>query len=115
MQIHRGEIWWADLGIPQGSEPGYRRPVLVLQSDSFNESRIATAICAALTTNTRLAVAPGNVFLSKEESELSKDSVINISQIVTLDKGCLIEKAGLVRPSTMKEVEEGIRLILNLI
>jgi len=115
MQIHRGEIWWADLGIPQGSEPGYRRPVLVLQSDSFNESRIATIVCVALTTNIRLSVAPGNVLLPKDESELSKDSVVNISQIVTLDKDCLIEKVCLVRPSTMKEVEEGIRLILNLV
>ena len=115
MQIHRGEIWWADLGIPEGSSPGYRRPVLVLQSDSFNESRIATVICVALTTNTHLSVAPGNVLLQKDESELKKDSVINISQIVTLDKECLIEKICLVRPSTIKEVEEGIRLILNMI
>jgi mRNA interferase MazF len=110
MQIHRGEIWWADLGIPQGSGPGYRRPVLVLQSDSFNESRIATAVCVALSTNTRLAEAPGNVLLSKDESELSKDSVINISQIVTIDKDCLMRENMSCPTSTMKEVEEGIRL-----
>lgn len=114
MPIRRGEIRWADLGVPSGSAPGFRRPVLILQSDSFNESRIATVICAVLTSNLRLAEAPGNVLLESEESGLDRNSVVNVSQIVTLDKSCLDARVGYVQPSTLRRVEEGLRLVLDL-
>jgi mRNA interferase MazF len=90
LQILRGEVWWADLPEPRGSEPGYRRPVLVVQADSFNRSRIHTVIIAVLTTNIELAEAPGNVLLPAGSSGLSRDSVVNVSQILTLDRGFLI-------------------------
>ena len=82
----RGEIWWVDLGIPFGSEPGYKRPVLIIQDNSFNESNINTIIVVPLTTNLNIATAPGNVLLSRKDTNLSKDSVVNVSQIVTLDR-----------------------------
>ncbi|QEN09153.1 type II toxin-antitoxin system PemK/MazF family toxin [Oceanispirochaeta crateris] len=110
----RGEIWWVDLGIPFGSEPGYKRPVVVIQEDSFNKSRIQTVIVASVTSNLSLADAPGNVYLEKEESKLPKDSVINISQIVTLDKQRLIEKAAILPSTLMIEVDYGLRIILNM-
>ncbi|TGK22050.1 type II toxin-antitoxin system PemK/MazF family toxin, partial [Leptospira stimsonii] len=82
----RGDIWWVDLGIPFGSEPVFKRPVLIIQDDSFNESNISTVVSIAITSNLNLSEAPGNVLISKKESNLSKDSVVNVSQIVTLDK-----------------------------
>ena len=112
--MNRGEIWWADLPAPIQSEPGYRRPVLVLQSDSFNQSRITTVVCAAITSNTRLAEMPGNVELSVRESNLQKQSVVNISQIITLDKDFLSECVGSVTATTMRKVNDGLRLILDL-
>ncbi len=114
MTIQRGDIWWADLGLPQGSEAGYRRPVVVIQADSFNESRIRTVICIPLTTNLRLGEAPGNCFIRSEKSSLRKDSVANVSQIVTLDKTMLVEKVSTLPPGIFKEIEEGIKLILDL-
>jgi mRNA interferase MazF len=110
----RGEIWWVDLGVPSGSEPGFRRPVLIIQDDSFNESRIGTVIVAAITSNLNLADAPGNVPLQKKESGLTKDSVVNMSQIVTVDKDRLLERAGKLRSDRMREVESGMRLVLGL-
>jgi len=92
--IQRGEIYWANLPEPTGSEPGYRRPVLVIQSDDFNRSRIATAIVVVITSNLKLAEAPGNVLLPKKATGLSKDSVANISQVLTVDKRFLTEKIG---------------------
>ncbi len=112
--MQRGDIWWADLPEPAGSGVGYRRPVLVIQADAFTQSRIATVIAVAITSNLRLAAAPGNVFIATTESGLPKDSVINVSQIVTLDKAMLESRAGRVSARTLTRIEEGIRLVLDL-
>lgn len=112
--IRRGEIWWADLPDPRGSEPGFRRPVLIIQADSFNRSRIGTVVAAALTSNLRLAAAPGNVLLRGGASGLKRDSVVNVSQIVVLDKVELAGRVGVLRPALQKEVDAGLRLILDL-
>jgi mRNA interferase MazF len=110
----RGEIWWADLGVPLGSEPGFRRPVLVVQGDSFNRSRISTTVVVAITSNTALAGAPGNVSLRREDSGLSRDSVINVSQIATLDKRRLETRITSVPRSTLESVDTGLALVLGL-
>jgi mRNA interferase MazF len=112
--MRRGEIWWASLMSPRGSEPGYRRPVLVVQADPFNQSRIRTVVCVAITSNMRLAAAPGNVVLKKRDSGLAKDSVINVSQIVTLDRATLTARAGTIRARHLEEVDSGLRLVLGL-
>ena len=114
MVVKRGEIWWADLPEPTGSEPGYRRPVLIIQADDFNRSQIATVIALAITSNTKLANAPGNVLLSKKQTGLSKTSVANISQAITIDKNFLTEKTGCLDSKTFKKIESGLRLILKL-
>ena len=110
----RGEIWWADLGEPRGSEPGHRRPVLVVQEDHFNQSRLATVIVLSLTSNLRYENFPGNVFLSSMESGLEKDSVINITQLTTIDKSWLDTYVADVPRSTMMQVEAGLSLVLGL-
>ncbi len=110
--MKRGEIWWAELSEPTGSEPGYRRPVVIVQSNAFNKSRISTIIVVALTTNLRLAMAPGNVKLSSGKTGLGRESVANISQIITVDKQFLTEKIGLIDHTTMQQIDEGIRLVL---
>ena len=110
----RGEIWWADLGLPFGSEPGFRRPVLVVQDDAFNTSRIQTTVVVSITSNPALAGAPGNVLLAKAESGLSKGGVINVSQIGTLDKRRLVAKVGSLPKRLMDDVEVGIGLVLGL-
>ena len=92
MVIERGQVWWADLGEPDGSEPGFRRPVLIVQSDAFNRRRIRTVIAVVLTANLRLVDAPGNVLVPAKASGLPKDSVANVSQVVTLDKNFLTER-----------------------
>jgi len=112
--MRRGEIWWASLPDPRGSEPGYRRPVLIVQSDGFNQSSIQTVIVAAITSNLHVADAPGNVMLRRRESRLSKDSVINVSQLVTLSKSFLVDLVGRVPPARIREVEDGLRLSLSL-
>jgi len=112
--IQRGEIWWAALPAPSGTEPGYKRPLLIVQSDDFNRSRIHTIIAVVITSNFRLSDAPGNVYLPPKSSGLSKDSVANVSQLVTVDKSFLIEKAGKLRASELQDVEAGIRLVLSL-
>jgi mRNA interferase MazF len=112
--MKRGEIWWASLPEPTGSGPGFRRPVLVLQSDPFNKSSISTVIVAAITSNLLIADAPGNVRLGKADSGLSKPSVINISQIVTLDRQLLTQRVRAVPAVSMRQVEEGLRLVLGL-
>lgn len=112
--MRRGDIWWADLPELAGATPGYRRPVLLLQADAFTNSRIATIIAVVITSNLRLATAPGNVLLRAAESGLPKDSVINVSQIITLDKLTLDERVGHVTARTLEEVENGIRLVLDL-
>jgi mRNA interferase MazF len=112
--VQRGEIWWANLPEPTGSEPGYRRPVLVVQSDEFNQSRIATVIAIVLTSNLKLAQAPGNVLLPSKVTRLSKDSVANISQVITVDKYFLTEKVGTLPRHLFEQVESGLRLVLDL-
>jgi len=112
--IQRGEIWWADLPEPRRSEPGYRRPVLVVQADSFNLSRIQTAVVAAITSNVELADAPGNVLLPARSAGLPRDSVVNVSQLLTLDRRFLTEHAGTLSPRLQRSVDEGLRTVLQL-
>jgi len=111
--IARGEIWWASLPAPNASEPGCRRPLLVIQSDDFNQSQINTVISTVLTSNLQLADAPGNVLLSKKESGLPKKSVVNVSQLITVDKSFFTEKICDISTLKLKEVEAGIRLVLS--
>lgn len=112
--MRRGEIWWAALGQPFGSAPGYRRPVVILQIDDFNESPIHTVIVAAVTSNTKLAAAPGNVLCSRRDTRLSKSSVVNVSQVATIDKQALLERVGALPATKLGQVEDGVRLVLGL-
>jgi len=112
--MQRGEIWWAALPAPPGSEPSYKRPLLIVQSDDFNRSRIHTVIAVVITSNLNLSDAPGNVYLSRRRSGLPKDSVANVSQLITVDKSFLIERAGKLRASELLEVEAGVRLVLSI-
>lgn len=112
--MYRGEIWWANLPNPVGSEPGYRRPVLVIQDDTFTQSRIRTIIVVIITSNVQLAEVPGNVLLPGEISGLPKDSVANVSQIFTVDKTFLVERVGALPDYLQDEVDEGLRTILYL-
>ncbi len=114
MVIKRGQIWWAELPEPVGSEPGYKRPLLIIQSNDFNKSKISTIIAAVITSNIRLTAAPGNILLSTKKSKLPKESVINISQLITIDKSFLTEKISTLPTSIMAKVDEGVRLILQL-
>jgi mRNA interferase MazF len=112
--MKRGDIWWADLGVGRGSQPAKRRPVLVVQSDPFNASRIGTVMVATITSNLRLADAPGNVRISKRSTKLPRDSVVNVSQVVTLDRSMLASLVGSLTPRVMGDVDEGLRLALGL-
>ena len=112
--LQRGEIWWADLPEPPRSEPGYPRPVLVIQANSFNRSHIQTVLVAVVTGNVELALAPGNVLLPADSSGLPRDSVVNVSQILTLDRRFLIEQAGTLPPRVQRAVHAGLRSILHL-
>ena len=112
--IHRGSVWWADLGEPQGNKPGKRRPVLVIQANSFNASRLNTTLAAVITSNTRLAAMPGNVFLPAATAGLPEDSVVNVTALVTLYKADLQAEAGQLPASLMHEVDRGLRSILGL-
>lgn len=112
--MYRGEIWWADLPNPIGSEPGYRRPVLIIQDDTFTQSLIRTVIVVIITSNLELANAPGNVLLPRDATGLSRDSVANVSQIFTVDKVFLTERVGLLPVSLQEEVDEGLRTVLYL-
>ena len=112
--MRRGEIWWASMSAPKESEPGYRRPVLVVQSNAFTASRIQTVLAAVLTSNLDLAAAPGNLMIKRKQSGLSRDSVINVSQVVTLNKTFLTERVGALSPKLMSAVDEGLRLVLGL-
>ena len=112
--MERGEIWWANLPESTGSMPGFHRPVLIVQSDFFNVSQIQTVIAAAITSNLQLLLAPGNVFLDASETGLPKDSVVNVSQIITINKSFLTEKITQLTPAKMQEIESGLRLVLSL-
>lgn len=114
MVVERGDVWWADLRAPRGSEPAFRRPILIVQADAFNHSRLNTVIGVTLTSNVRLVDAPGNVLLLKKVSGLPKDSVANVSQIVTIDRTFLSEKTGHITGQALKNVEAGLRLVLSL-
>jgi mRNA interferase MazF len=114
VDVRRGEIWWADLGEPRGSGPGFRRPVLIIQADEFNRSRISTVLVIVLTTNLRLVNAPGNVLVSAKAGGLPKDSVANVSQLVTLDRHYLDERIGRLPPRLMASVNAGLKLVLAL-
>ena len=110
--ISQGEIWWAELPLPKKSGPGLRRPVLVVQSDPFNRSRIATVVCVPLTSNVKWALMPGNVHLSARSTGLAKNSVANVSQIVSIDKSLLVERVGRLHTSKLDLVFSGIELVL---
>ena len=114
MVVERGQIWWADLDEPRGSEPGFRRPLLIVQDDAFNRSRIRTVVAVVLTSNLRLVDAPGNVLIPAKASGLPKDSVGNVSQIVTIDRDFLTEPAGKLRGQLMKAVDDGLRPVSSL-
>ncbi|MBE0618037.1 MAG: type II toxin-antitoxin system PemK/MazF family toxin [Proteobacteria bacterium] len=114
MVVHRGEIWWADLAEPRGSAPGFRHPVLILQAEPFNRSRLRTVVGLVVSSNTRLLDAPGNVLLASKETGLPRDSVANVTQLVTVDRDYLEQRAGKVTPRTLARVEVGLRLVLDL-
>jgi len=109
----QGEIWWADLPSPVGSGPGFRRPVVVVQGDALNRSRLATVVCVPLTSNLKWALAPGNVHLPARLTGLPKDSVANVSQIVTIDKDLLTARVGRLPPSKLELVLSGIDTVLG--
>jgi len=111
MVINQGDIFWIELGIPSGSSPGYRHPHVVIQNNLFNRSKINTIVVCALTSNLKRAKAPGNVLLSQGEANLKKESVINVSQIITVDKADLVEKIGTLSPKRVRQTLEGIRLL----
>ena len=110
----RGELWWADFGVPFGSEPGYKRPVIIIQNDFFNKSTISTTIVIPLTTNMILSDAPGNILIKKNESKLKKDSVIVMSQIEVIDRQRLLEKIADVNKSILDKIEISIMFILGI-
>jgi mRNA interferase MazF len=112
--MRRGEVWWANLPNPVGSGPGYKRPVLVVQANAFNDSRIATVVVAAITSNLALAAAPGNVRVSKSDSGLPQPSVVNVSQIITLDRSILTSKVKALPGAAMDKVDSGLRLVLAI-
>lgn len=113
MVIAQGEVWWADLAEPVGSAPGFRRPVVVVQSDAFNRSRISTVVCVPLTSNLRWADAPGNVAIDAKTSGLSRDSVANVSQVVAVDRAMLVERAGRLPEHKLDLVLYGIDVVLG--
>lgn len=110
----RGEVWWADLGFPRGSAPGLRRPVLIISADQYNRSRLKTVTVAVLTSNARLAAVPGNVAISTEFADLSSDSVVNITQLATIDRETLEERVTTLPDWLMAQVDVGLRRALAL-
>ena len=111
--IRQGDLFWVDLGEPSGSGPGLRRPFVVVQNDLFNRSRLATVIMCALTSNLRRAEAPGNVLLAQGEGNLSQDSVVNVTQLFTIDKGELTDRIGRLGNDRVADILRGIRLVLD--
>lgn len=114
MVTERGEVRWAELSEPRGAEPGFRRPVVVMQSDAFNRSRIGTVIVVVLTSNLRLLDAPGNVLIPAKLAGLTRDSVANVSQVMTIDRRDLGEASGRLDAATLKRIDAGLRLVLAL-
>lgn len=112
--MRRGEIWWASLPNPLGSGPGYRRPVVVIQSDPFNDSRISTVIVAIITSNLSLSDAPGNILLGRNVSMLPSDSVVNVSQVLTVDRFLLTELVEELPGGIMNAIDNGLRLVMDL-
>jgi mRNA interferase MazF len=112
--VSRGEVWWIDFADPIGSASGYRRPGLLVSSDRFNRSRIATVIVAAITSNQRLAAAPGNVALPSGTAGLTRPSVVNVSQVLTIDRALLDQRIGRLGRERLVDVDRGLRLVLNL-
>ena len=113
MVVSQGDVWWTDLADPAGSEPGFRRPVVVVQGDPLNRSRIRTVVCVVVTSNLKWAKAPGNVRLSARETGLPRDSVANVSQLVTLDRSRLIDHAGRIGTAKLDSILAGIELVLG--
>ena len=112
--MRRGEIWWATLSVPRGSKPGYRRPVLIVQADRFNDSRIRTVVAATITSSATVSSAPGNVPLSRRASGLPKLSVVNVSQLASLDRTRLTQRVKTLPPKDMAAVDAGLRQVLGL-
>jgi mRNA interferase MazF len=113
MVIHQGDLYWVDLGVPLGSEPGYRHPHLVIQNNLFNHSKIRTVLVCPLTSNLKRANAPGNVPLDKDEGNLIKQSVVNVSQVFAVDKSRLNDYIGTISPKRLRQVLEGIKLVIE--
>ena len=113
MVIAQCEVWWADLADPIGSSPDYRRPIVVIQSDPLNRSQLATVVCVVLTSNLRWSIAPGNVLLSAKQTGLDRDSVANVSQLVTIDKRQLTDRVGKIPKRQMEAIFSGIDLIMG--
>jgi len=111
--IAQGEVWWADLPAPEDSAPGFRRPVVVVQGDAFNRSALRTALCVPLTSNLRWAEAPGNVLLTARSTGLPRDSVANVTQLVTLDRSVLVERVGKLSRPKLDLVLAGIDVVLG--
>jgi len=112
--IERGGIYWADLGAPSGSRPAKRRPVLIISAETYNNSRLATVLAVVITSNTDLATMPGNVFLPAAASGLPKDSVVNVTAVVTLNKADLSEQVGEAPLALLREIDRGLRHALDL-
>lgn len=113
MVIHQGDLYWVDLGVPLGSEPGYSHPHLVIQNNLFNHSKIRTVLVCPLTSNLKRANAPGNVLLDKDEGNLIKQSVVNVSQVFAVDKSRLNDYIGTISPKRLRQVLEGIKLVIE--
>jgi mRNA interferase MazF len=113
LNIKQGDIFWIDFGEPKGSAPSYRHPCVVIQNNVFNESKIASVVVCALTSNLKRTKAPGNVLIRKGESNLTKDSVVNISQIATVDKTDLVEKIGSLSKLKIADIIDGVKLLIE--
>ncbi len=113
MVVNQGDIFWIELEIPSGSSPGYRHPCVVIQNNVFNRSKINTVAVCALTSNLKRAESPGNVLLSEDEANLKKKSVVNISQIITVDKSDLVEKIGTLSHNRINQILEGVKLLIE--
>jgi mRNA interferase MazF len=110
----RGEVWWADLGLPRGSAPGLRRPVLIISADKYNRSKLRTVTVAVLTSNVRLAELPGNVAVSQDLAGLQADSVVNVTQVATIDRGALERRIGVLPDWLMAQIDTGLERALAL-